>query len=236
MRSLGLLAGAVAIGLSAASTALAAPIAYEFVEADQFDSTTNGNSGANQTLTNGVDSVKLTSVDILVPQFAATSPFAPTGTILSAVDGTRTNFQNLGQLGVNNPSIGDTNYQNTYGPSGEAQSFNKDEAWIFEFDKDVKIEQLNWASVDGTDQITITVEDVAASYVLNDGATNDDYNDPLAGLIIPAGKNITIKATHPGYDGTSRLDSITVSIPEPTGVGLAALGGIAFLSRRGRRN
>ena len=79
----------VALALLGASTSLA-DVVFDFNEGTDFDA--NAGAAVSMTATDGTDTVVMTSVDVLAPEFDAL--FAPTGNTLSALggDGVGTNI------------------------------------------------------------------------------------------------------------------------------------------------
>ncbi len=224
---------AVTAGLSAspASAAFLFDFSGQAAEGNPFDT---AGVGANATVTDGSDSVKLTTVDVRAPEYVSG---AATGVTLSAAAGANV-LTNVGfgqtSLGINNPSISDSAFQAAFGPSGESSNFNQNEAWVFEFDTAVTVEQFDFASLDAADQFTVTVEGVATPFVFNDdGGTADVYDDPFNGLLIPAGSDVTLTSTG-AIDGIVRIASLTVAVPEPASVGLLGGAMLALVARRRR--
>ena len=241
-----------------ATSALAAPIVFDFVDTTipnaavnktaAFDST---GVGANVTYSDGTTPVMLTTTDVQAPEFSGTTL---TGNQTSAagragfVTALNTTFDlattSTEQMGINNITISDANGSIAGIGANESGQFNLNEAWLFKFDKDITFTQMNLASVDsiaaaGTadDRITVTIG-ALGSFNLVDGQLNDDYNDPFNGLVIPAGTEITFKNTTVGTGAAAaivRIDSFTVTpfvAPEPATLAAAAMGTLALVRRR----
>lgn len=224
-----------------ASPATAAPIVLDFVDGDGLD---NVGVGGSKGGTDGTTTVVLTTTDVQAPQYAATSPFAATGAMTSAAG--RAGFVTAGnttatvatvstsQMGINNATISDANGSTAGLGVNESGNINQNEAWLFKFDRDLTVSQLNFASFDAVDQVTITIGNLAP-FVLEDGATNDDYNDPFNGLVIPANTEISLKNTSTTLSSIVRIDALTVAVPEPATLGAVAAAGGLFVRRRRRQ-
>ena len=236
------------------SPALAGPIIFDFADTtvtaagktSAFDTT---GVGANATANDGTTSVTLSTADIQAPEFSGTTATgnqtsaAGRAGFVSALN--TTNVQattSTEQMGVNNITISDANGSTAGIGANESANFNLNEAWLFKFDTDVTFTQMNLASVDSIaagggadDRITVTIGGLG-SFDLVDGQTNDDYNDPFNGLVIPANTEITFKNTTVGTGAASaivRIDSFTVTpTPEPAALSALALGGLALGRRR----
>lgn len=201
----------LALGLSAfpASLITAAPIPFVFTNNSEFDVT---GAGASMTRTDGTTSITITTVDVLAPEYVdnGSGVFVPTGNVLSSLGGAnvRTSIPataNFG-MGVDNPSINDTQYNSTFGVGSEASVFNTGEAWIFEFDQPVLITDMLFASVDAGDVLTLTVEGLGTFSI-----TVNSLPMPFGLTEIPAGANLTLSSSM-ANPRVSRIRSITAQL------------------------
>ncbi len=235
--------------ITVASLALGsvAPAAIMFTFADETaalptDPLDGGDIGDAAVGTDDTDpsvTVTLTTVDILVPEYvlnATTNAFEATG---ATVSNGQTNIPgNADALGINNLLIGNSEFEDDIkgnATGGESSDFNAGESWVFEFDTDVILNQLEWESLTGTNSVTVLVDGVSlASFVFNDDG--ELYDDPLAGLVIAAGSDITLTAGGDIADTEIRLESLTVTavVPEPSGTALLGLAGLLMGFRRKR--
>lgn len=186
----------------------------------------------------GSETVIATTVDILAPEYeeAALGGYIATGDVVSLLNGddVRTNITSgNNSLGINNPTISNSNYQASFSVTNESQSFNFGESWVLEFDTTVRITEIDFATLDANEGFDIMVEGDGAVYSFASGAASDIFADPLNGLVISAGNNVTITATG-SVDVTSvRIADFTVvTVPEPSASGLLVLGGAGLLIRR----
>ncbi|TWU27588.1 hypothetical protein [Bythopirellula polymerisocia] len=229
------------------SLASAGTVNFRFDNGSAFDNVSSGVSmTADNTGTGGTDTITMTSVDILAPEYADDplnpGTFIPTGNTWSAAggDNVTTNIDSGNNaLAINNGSVNNTQYGTTGGStdaSGEAANFNFDEAWTIEFDQPVILSFFNFSSMSNDDVFEVTVEGVG-TFNFPDNGSSDDYADPLSGLVIPTGNNVTFKATGSLGNVGIRITEIQVdTIPEPASFGLLAamlLSGCLFRPRHG---
>jgi len=197
----------------------------------------SANDGAGTT-------VVATTVDILAPEYEqiSTAPedWAATGLTLSALagDGVVTSIGTSNSLGINNQSIGNSDYEdfiqgNTAGAEGN--DMNPGEAWVIEFDTAVTITEFNFSSIDNPGEaFEVTVEG-GSTFTFGDGMAGDDFADPFNGLVIPAGTNLTFAAVGPIETTNIRIAEITVeTIPEPSSLLMLGLGAFGVSLRRRR--
>ncbi len=228
-----------AAGLLAANVSVGATLVFDFNDnasggGTPFD---GAGSGATMTATTGTESVTMTSVDVLAPEYDAN--FAATGNTLSAASGggvtTNVGGVSSNALGINNPSISNTGFGTAGGSTdagGESANFNLDEAWVIEFDKPVIFSLFDFSSMGGGDAFEVTIEDFGTASFPDNGSA-DDYADPFGGLIIPAGKDVTFRATGVLADLGIRITEIHVkTIPEPASCSLLVIGLVAAAARR----
>ena len=194
------------------------------------------------TVSDGIASATITTVSLSAPEFDEPSadvdpnetPFL-TGNTLNApsisgdpdnpLDGVTTNIgQNA--IGINNPSLSNPDFTRFAVANGidvsvgdESSDFNPNEAWVIEFDQDVTISEFNFSSIDSEiDIFEVTVEGVADVFNFSDGNAGDDFDDPLAGLVIPAGQDLTFTALG-DLTTNIRISEITIETVGDTGGG-----------------
>jgi len=209
-----------------------------------FDSsdTAGGTSTLGVTLPNpdGLGPLTLTIVDILAPEYDAT--FALTGNTLSAAAGAAitTNISGQDALGINNPSINNSGFDNI-GGGNESSDINTGESIVFSFDQDVIFTEIELESIVASDEFDVSVDGVAVLETTGDDEFIDDLGG-LAGLQIAAGSEITFAAGGPVETSSFRIETFSVQIvpvvaavPEPGS--MLAIAGVAglFVARRRRR-
>lgn len=224
------------IGISLLSVGLALPVGqasaqilFDFNNLTEFD---GAGVGATMTATDGVNSVVITTVDIIAPEYDESSVL--TGVILSALNGDSvvTNIGSPNALGVNNLTINNAGYDLLGGAGTESNDFNPGESWVMEFDVDVIITELNFASLGtGDESIDVTIEGGATTNFVDAPDDGDDYVNPFGTTVITAGTNITFTGVGSLADAGARVAEITVQIPG-TGVLLGDVdldGEVTFL-------
>ncbi|VGO11750.1 hypothetical protein PDESU_00296 [Pontiella desulfatans] len=227
------------VGVSGASAA----IIFDFVDdtdpnsADPLD---GGGVGAMMTETDGSDTVTLTTIDILFPEYEDPGTgWVATGNTLSAKDGDGGSSNIAGTadaLGLNNPSIGNTDFL-TIGGGSESGDFNTGEAWIFSFDEDVTFANIEFESAVSGNLFSVLV---GGSNIVTldapDGNVSGTGLGGLNGLTISSGTEITFLAGGPVLDTDYRIESLTVNVvPEPATLGLLSACAVgAFIIRRFR--
>lgn len=207
----------------------AATVIFDFNNGTELDA--SAAAGTVMTRTENSETVSLTTLVNMAPDFNQPDPYA---TLISL--GVGTSINNPAGLGINNPSTnnGDFNTATNAG-SDEGNNLNYLESITFEFDQPVTLDSIDLASVGADEFLRITIEGSSTNYDLNDNGITDIFTDPLNGLIIPAGTNITF--TGEGGIGTTnlRIDTFTVNvIPEPSGFLLTVLGSGLLAFRRKR--
>ena len=157
--------------------------------------------------------VTLTTVDLLYPEFdtSGAQPVA-VGRILSARDeaGTETTIGGQEALGLNNVSISNDEFDLISGGT-EGSDFNDDEAWVFSFDANIILSQIELESQDPDTNLSILVDgEFIAEFDIDNEP--DFLEDPLDGLIIPARTSITFAADGPVATTNFRIESLTISV------------------------
>ncbi|TWU34587.1 hypothetical protein Q31b_55420 [Novipirellula aureliae] len=177
------------------------------------------------------DTVTITTVDAYAPVY--TDPFDGTTT------GTVTATTNIGSnaIGINNPTYSNNAYDTLTGQTAdESGDFNPGEAWVIEFDKNVMITEFNFSSIDGVDEFfDVTVEGNPTVFSFTDGTSGDDFADPLSGLVVAAGTDVTFAARGTIGGTNIRISEISVTvvaIPEPSSLAVLGLGGMMMFVRR----
>lgn len=210
-------AGLVAVlaisGMFAAQNAQAS-VVFTFNNGNSLDTT-----GVDATLT--VDGLTITTVEIV----------GWDGTLASAGAGHQMNSTTANSLGVNSATTPPN-------AASDARDFDPGEAWIFKFDKDVRLNLFNMSSVDTVTELTISSSAFASNMVFGDDSAGDDYD--LGDILVPAGTAIKLQNTsaESTVDDSHdfRITSLTVTvIPEPASLGLIGACAVgAFMIRRFR--
>lgn len=214
--------------LASLSVTQAATVLFEFNNNGDLDG--NQPAGTTTTQTENGETVTLTTVELMAPDFNDPMPFDNLITL-----GVDTGINSGDGLGINNPSISNAAFNTATGAgSSENTNFNFMESLTFELDQDVTIESIDFASLGGSVEfLRINVDGVATDFDFFNGNPGDIFTDPLAGLIISAGTDITFTALGSSTETNLRVDSFTVDvIPEPSTVFLSLLGGAFVLRRR----
>lgn len=200
-------AAAVCFGMLAAHHVQAdAVFAFENANGVGFD-----NTGVGASMT--VDGIKMTTVDIL----------GQDGSSASSGTGNTTYIGSSG-LGVNSAD-------NPQGVSSEYQNFDPNEAWIFSFDQDVYLSEINLASMGTGTYMTMSIGGTV--FMTFDETAASDIWD-LGDTLVTAGTEVMIQNTSltTATDPNARIDSLTV-IPEPATLGLLGACAVgAFAVRR----
>lgn len=201
---------AFVIACSFLSNSLSADtVVFDFNNMTEFDG--NAPAGTTMSATGATDTVVMTSVGVFAPEFEEVSPdvFQLTGNTIAA--GTSIGTSN-NAIGINNPSISNGDFEtfkeSTAGTEGN--DFNLGESFVVTFDTDVTITEFNFSSIDDDGFFVVEVEGVATPFNFPDGAVGDDFEDPLAGLVIAAGTEITFSVDGPTQEASVRITEITV--------------------------
>jgi len=183
--------------------------------------------------------VTLTTIDILAPEYQTVGGVtSATGLTLSALAGDPllTNINgNADAIGINNPSVTNNEYDSLgSGDGAEANDFNVGETWVFSFNFDVMLDQIEIESNQTTELgSTLSVAiGTAPPTVLSLPTAGDFLVNPLSNTLIGAGTPISFTAGG-DFETDFRIESITVSIPEPSrGILLFAGLSLPLLRRR----
>lgn len=166
-----------------------------------------------------IDGLNLTIVDVTVPEYDISGAVpVETGVILSSAAGdlVTTNVSGQAALGLNNPSIGNTDFD-IIGDGAESSDWNPGETLTFSFDQDVQFTEIELESVLAQDSFDVLIDGVAVLETTGDDMFIDDLSG-LAGLTIAAGSEITfavdgVLETATGGAATSiRIETFTVEI------------------------
>ena len=180
-----------------------------------------------------VDGLALTLVDITAPEYDLTGAVpVEIGTLSGAAgDNVLTNVSGQGALGIQNPSIGNTDFD-LIGEGTESSDINPGETVTFTFDQDVVFTSIELESVEADDTFDVLVDGVAVLQTTGDDAFLDDLGG-LSGLMIPAGSEITfavggiLNSTASGLPSTSiRIETFTVEIDGSKLLGDVNLDGV----------
>ena len=189
-------------------------VSFDFNTGTEFDE----DQGIGTTMTasslDGNSTVTVELVDLFAPEFVddGTGTFVPTENILTASGGDLvTSDIGTSALGVNNPSVSDDDF--FMGAGIETRDINDREGLVIEFDQDVIITEIDFASLDdGT--VTIAIDGGSSFDFIADDENNptDTFAFPVGTGFIPAGSDITISLSSPtALDGTVRISEIVVS-------------------------
>jgi len=74
----------------------------------------------------------------------------------------------------------------------------------------VIIQEFNFSSIDEDGFFIVEVEGVATPFNFEDGSSGDDFDDPFADMVIPAGTDITFSVGGPSQEASVRISEITV--------------------------
>ena len=184
-------------------------VVFDFNNDTAFDG--NATAGATMSATGMTDTVVATSVGVFAPEFTEPMPgvFELTG---ATIDATTAIGSSNNAIGVSNPSISNGDFEIFTGSSvgNESLDFNFGESFVIEFDTDVIIQEFNFSSIDDDGGFFIVeIEGVATPFNFANGTPGDDFDDPFAGMVIPAGTNITF-GVGGSQEASVRISEITV--------------------------
>ena len=138
--------------------------------------------------------------------------FGLEGTRASAGTNNQTNIGNTGGLGINSAA------------SDTARNFESDEGWVFTFDTDVQLQNMDLLLTNSGGRLTISgsFPDVVI-------AGNADGDNDLGNTFVPANTPVSIFYSHTGPLGTDGPRIISMSVaPATGGGGNNGPGGIVF--------
>jgi len=141
-----------------------------------------------------VDELTVTIVDVTALEYDVTGALpVETGNTLSSAagDGVVTNVSGQNALGIQNPSIGNADFD-LIGDGAESSDLNPGETVTFTFDRDVEFTVIELESVAPADIFNVLVDGDAMLETMGDDLLVDDLG-ALAGLSIPAGTDITFE-------------------------------------------
>lgn len=141
--------------------------------------------------------------------------------------GGSTRIDGAGGLGIDNPTLSATTFQTHFGVGNETNNFNFDESWTFQFDQAVRLDSIEFASMNTDDQFTVSI----APGTFHLGNLGNTYTDPFAGQLILAGQPITMTFSGNELRDQARILSFAVTpfaptasaVPEPSTLSLLAL-------------
>jgi hypothetical protein len=209
-----------------------ADIIFDFANNGELDG--NEPAGATMSRMGTTDTVVLTTVLLSAPDFGEPDPY--TNIITTGVD---TSIDNPRGLGINNPSTNNGDFNAATGAGGsEGNNINYLESITVDFDKTVTMTSIDFAALDGSVEfVRINVAGVATNYDFFNGNSNDIFSDPLSGLVITAGTDVTFTGLGSAGDTNMRIDQFTVetiAIPEPGSIAMLGLGSVLMMVRRRR--
>ncbi|MDF7824643.1 PEP-CTERM sorting domain-containing protein [Pontiellaceae bacterium B12227] len=187
-------------------------VLFDFNDTTEFDNPAA--DGASMTR----DGLTMTTVDLI----------GQDGT--SNVDDDATHRLNI-QTSVN--SLGVNDDSNPQGAGNDSRDFDPNEAWVFDFDDDVTLEEIDLASMGEGTFMTMSTNGVVL-FTFDDSQTGDIWD--LGSTFIPSGTDIMIQNTSllTATDTTARISELTV-IPEPGTLGLLSACAVGvFMVRRFR--
>ena len=187
-------------------------VSFVFSNQSAFDDDQGIGTAMTASSLDGNNTIMLTLVDLFAPEFVNG---APTTNILRASAGDAvTSDVGSNSLGVNNPSVTDDDF--FMGAGIETRDINDQEGLVIEFDQDVVITEIDFASLDdGT--VTIAVEGGGSFDFVVDDINNptDTFSFPVGTEFVSAGSDITISLASPDVpDASVRISSIQVSTSE----------------------
>ena len=160
-----------------------------------------------------IDGLILTIVDVTALEYDVTGGLPVlTGSTLSSTagDGVVTNISGQGALGIQNPSIGNRDFD-LIGGGTESSDFNPGETVTFTFDQDVVFTSIELESVVAGNTFDVLVDGVAVLETTGDDAFLDDLGG-LTDLTITAGSEITFAVGGVVATTSTRIETFTVEI------------------------
>ena len=160
-----------------------------------------------------IDGLILTIVDVTALEYDVTGGLPVlTGSTLSSTagDGVVTNISGQGALGIQNPSIGNGDFD-LIGGGTESSDLNPGETVTFTFDQDVVFTSIELESVVAGNTFDVLVDGVAVLETTGDDAFLDDLGG-LTDLTITAGSEITFAVGGVVATTSTRIETFTVEI------------------------
>ena len=221
----------IVVLLVSSSLSQGATVLFDFVVNTELDG--NQAAGATMTRTGSWATTTLTTVELTAPDYNVADPFDTLITL-----GVDTSIGSNNGLGINNPSITNSNFATD--PNGgagtdEGNDINFQESVTIEFDEDLTFNEIDFATLGGSVEfMRINVEGNPTNFDFFNGTPGDVFTDPLNGLVIPAGTDVTFTGLGGAADTNIRIDHIIVDvIPEPSTALLGLLGlALGFKRRR----
>ncbi|MGJ8640477.1 MAG: beta strand repeat-containing protein [Opitutaceae bacterium] len=140
-------------------------------------------------------------------------------------DGSLASTGTLNVMGSGNNAMGVNSVNNVNGNSNNDRDFDPGEQWVFKFDVDVELVEINFAGwTDGESEVTLSFSDDTSDIVLNAIVEREEYD--LSNTLIAAGVEITLEVTNVVGDNQVRLQDLTVAAVAgpPTGDNLVWAG------------
>jgi hypothetical protein len=237
-----LYASAFALGVFAISNTSqgAAVFIFEEASAPGLDGGAGGGAGelgSSVAATDGENSIVVTLATVDIIGFVDNSETSA----LTTASGSGTHTTNIAAsqeaLAINSDGSG--------GYGSESNNFNPGEGWVFSFNVDVELVEIDFESFGevGTGMTiassAFTTIDVQISDLQTIGSDADHYVF-ASGINVPAGTSITIAMTQSGAFNAAdsiRIEGLTVNaVPEPSGSVLVLVGGGLLCLSRKRRN
>lgn len=212
---------ALIVGLIALTHTAQADAVFNFTDGNNFD---NVGIGGFETATDGDNSIDVTLTTVDIGGFTDNTTTSAITFASGGSDNHRTNT-GINALGVN--SDGSGGYV-----SDEFANFNPGEVWIFEFDEDVTLINLDFSSFDEADtRFTFSSADFTTFTISPTDLSGNLYTF-ADDTVVSAGTDVQIEMSTVGaFDASNeaRLDFLTVSvIPEPSSYAL--IGGLLVLA------
>lgn len=183
---------AVALSLSLLSTAAHADAVFDFNNNNPLD---GADEMGTMTTLDPDESINviLETVEII----------GQDGSLASEGTANTTNSTSSDALGVNSVA-------NPEGNSNEARDFDPGEQWVFKFNVDVELVEIDFAGwTDNDSEFTLSFSDATSDIVLSGNTSGDTYS--LSNTPITAGVEITMGVTNATGDNNVRVPYLTVA-------------------------
>lgn len=209
-----LLTAAMMFGASSAS----ADVVYAWSNGDNFDGQGIGATSGPLLDTDTGLSASITTIDIIGADGTLASDNGTVG-----VNEHVTNVSSGNDFGINTDADQDT------GLTNDSTNFNPNEGWVFSFDQDVELVNIEVESFTPGEQVFQLSSTAFGSPI---SIVNED-NNALGNVFVAAGTEITLQFVSTTGDDTVRVNSIAFSVvPEPGSLALLGLGGLLIARRR----